>query len=274
MARDHQNDQSGSGKGAKPLERYFQILEMIAAFPEEITPAELAASLGLPKTTIYRLLTGLVESELVIYGRADGLRLAPRLLNLIHAGSDGSEVELLTRTHLRDLAHEMGLTAYIAKLQGTQARTVAMQTPNANFSLHVNPGTHMVWHATASAKAILAFQSPDFIRTCLAEPLAKLTPTTKTDLREVLTELDEVRNTGIATCYAEDHEGFGALAAPIKIPDIGIMYSVGLCGPLELVIRNMTDASKQVLKQGAEKLSASIVTGSNVTAQRQQRVGD
>jgi len=271
MAEGPHTDQNGSGKGAKPLERYFQILEMVAAFPEELTLAELAASLGLPKTTIYRLVTGLLDSELVIHGRADGLRLAPRLLNLIHAGSDGSEVELLARTCLRDLARQTGLTAYIAKLQGTMARTVATETPNANFSLHVNPGSHMVWHATASAKAILAFQSPDFIRLCLAEPLPKLTPTTKTDLAEVLKELEEVRATGLATCYAEDHEGFGALAAPIRIPDIGIKYSVGLCGPLELVKRNMTDASKDILQQGAEKLSALILTSTNVVAQRRKR---
>ena len=52
-----------------PLERYLRLLEIIAAFPDQLALADVAALSDLPKTTAHRLLKGLVKAELASGGQ-------------------------------------------------------------------------------------------------------------------------------------------------------------------------------------------------------------
>lgn len=257
-------------KPSRPLERYIQVLEVIAAFPEQTTLADLATILSLPKSTTYRLLRALQESQLITRGsgQSAGYALASRLLQLVHTGSLGTEIEQVVQHHLKELAEQTNLTSYITKLVGTEVRSIAMRAPSSSWCVYVEPGSVMAPHATASAKAILAFQPESVLKIALAGPLPKLTSRTQTNIASVLAEYREIRRTGIARCNAEDVEGFGALAAPILIPKVGIFYSVGITGPLNIVDRAAKKYATH-LKASAEKLSNAIQTGERISTARQ-----
>ncbi len=254
-------------KSKRPLERYVQLLEAIATYQDKAGLPDLANILGLPKTTIYRLLRGLGESDLVSpgQGRGAGYALAPRLLRLIHLADTGASIEAYTGVHLQELSETTGLTSFIAKLQGTTVRSIAMRTPNALSGIYVVPGSEMLPHASASAKAILAFQSEDIINGILSGPLPKLTRHTITSPKKVVSEYKKVRSEGFSTCIAEDVEGIGALACPISLPEIGVIYSVGITGPLETVIGQPTAKLLQMLQASAERLSSAILSGQRLT---------
>jgi DNA-binding IclR family transcriptional regulator len=250
---------------ARPLERYIQILEMLAAFPEDMTLADLAVTLDLPKSTVYRLLTGLIESRLITPGpgRASGYRLAPRLLQLLHLGTDGHDIELVVQQHLQDLAETTANTSYLTKLTGMKVHSIVMRAPSTNWCIYVAPGSQMFPHATASAKAIMAFQPEAVIQRALQD-VPKLTKFTKTDPNEIMAEYKRVREDGYAICHAEDVEGFGAVACPINIPDIGVLYSVGITGPLDVVFNcPITERAAQV-KEAARKIALSLQANNRV----------
>lgn len=251
---------------ARPLERYIQILEMLAAFPEDMTLADLAVTLDLPKSTVYRLLTGLMESKLIVPGpgRASGYRLAPRLLQLLHHGAEGRDIELIVQHHLQDLAETTANTSYLTKLSGNKVHSVVMRAPSTNWCIYVTPGSQMFPHATASAKAIMAFQPEDVIRKALSETLPKLTKFTKTDPAEIMAEYKRVREDGFAVCQAEDVEGFGAVACPVEIPEIGVIYSVGITGPLDVVFNCPVSERAVQVKQAAKKIALSMQSNSRV----------
>ncbi len=251
---------------ARPLERYIQVLEMLAAFPEDMTLADLAVTLDLPKSTVYRLLTGLVESRLITPGpgRASGYRLAPRLLRLLHLGSEAPDIELVVQQHLQDLAEASANTAYLTKLTGTKVRSIVMRAPSANWCIYVAPGSEMFPHATASAKAIMAFQSKETIQKALEAPLPRLTKATRTDRREVRAEYKRVREDGFATCHAEDVDGFGAVACPVEIPQVGVLYSVGITGPLDVVFNCPISERAAQVKDAARKIALSLQANSRM----------
>src|SRR5690606_8185971 len=62
---------ANSRDGTASLEKAIDLLEAVAAAPNGATQAELTSSLGLPRTTVYRLLATLVARGLV---RRDPLR--------------------------------------------------------------------------------------------------------------------------------------------------------------------------------------------------------
>jgi len=245
---------------ARPLERYIQILEMLAAFPEDMTLADLTVALDLPKSTVYRLLTGLMESRLITPGpgRASGYRLAPRLLHLLHLGADGQDIELVVQQHLQELAEKSANTSYLAKLTGMKVHSIVMRAPSTSWCIYVTPGSEMFPHATASAKAIMAFQPEDVIKKVLSEPLPKLTRFTKTDPEEIAADYKRVREDGYATCHAEDVEGFGAVACPIQIPEVGVLYSVGITGPLDVVFNCPIKERVAQVMEASRKIAISL----------------
>jgi DNA-binding IclR family transcriptional regulator len=255
--------EGAAAKSKRPLERYVQLLEAIATYQDKAGLPDLANILGLPKTTIYRLLRGLEESQLVSagQGRGAGYTLAPRLLRVIHLSDTGYGIEAYTGVHLQELSEATGLTSFIAKLQGTSVRSVAMRTPNALSGIYVVPGSEMPPHASASAKAILAHQPDATIDGILAGPLPKLTRYTITSAKKLAGEYRKVKAEGYSTCISEDVEGIGALACPIVLPEIGVIYSVGITGPVETVIGDHTARLVQALQASAGKLSAAIMSG-------------
>jgi DNA-binding IclR family transcriptional regulator len=250
-------------KPSRPLERYVQVLEMLAAFPDSLALPELAQMLNLPKTTVYRLLNGLAESRLIMpaRGRGGGYVLAPRLLHLLHLGSPGSVIELLTQERLKELAEGTNLTAYLAKLTGHTVHSVVMRAPSAHWCLYVVPGSAMAPHATASAKAILAHQPQAIQDAALAGTLPKLTTNTKTEKIAIQAEYEQIRRTGFATCLAEDVDGIGALACPVALEGLGVLYSVGVAGPFDVIFRGPTQTYVDQLKACAQHLAAALQHG-------------
>ncbi|HZQ59965.1 MAG TPA: helix-turn-helix domain-containing protein, partial [Casimicrobiaceae bacterium] len=67
-----------------PLERYLRIIELVAAFPAGIGISQITEITGLPKTTVHRLLRGLLRAGAVQLGNGGGLYcLGPRILQVM-----------------------------------------------------------------------------------------------------------------------------------------------------------------------------------------------
>ena len=106
----------------------------------------------------------------------------------------------------------------------------------------------------------MAFQDPAVIERALPRPLTRLTPQTRTDRAEVEQDYAGVREHGYATCWNEMEQGLGAVAVPIPLPDVGVLYSVGTAGLLErmtqrpeqdyvLALRSAVEPLKRALKE-------------------------
>lgn len=256
MAAALSKGESQVTKGARPLERYMQMLEVIAAGRGNVSPAALAAALGLPRTTTYRLLKGLIDSDLVAAEGDGGYRLTDRLIRLLSLGRSSADTEILAGEPLRLLSEATGLTSYLSRLAGVAVHSVAMRTPDELSGIYVVPGADLPIHATAAGKAIMAFQPDDVIAAALAPPLARLTKRTVIDKRALRAEYAQVRQRGYATCYSEDVEGFAAIACPIHLDRAGVIFSVGVTGTTAALGKAALAARVSALRSAAERLAA------------------
>jgi DNA-binding IclR family transcriptional regulator len=252
-----------------PLERYFRLLETIAASSAALGVSELAKQCDLPLATAHRLLQNLQGADLVAStgGSRKDYQLGQRLLRLLHAGSDAAWLTISVQPVLDRLAKEFGDTCYLAKLTGCEVVSVAWAVPNDGLRANVIPGYTMPPHVAASAKAILAFQTPEVIDRALAPPLSRLTQETKVARREIAKEYAEVRKNGFATCWNEMELGMGAIAVPIPLVEVGTIYSLGTAGLVDRLTRRPLRQSLQALRAAVVPLSKAL-SGAEASATR------
>jgi DNA-binding IclR family transcriptional regulator len=256
--RARSEDDSMAGRAAPPLERYFAILEKIAAHPGVSAPhvAELCA---LPVPTAHRLLQGLRKTGLVTGGeQRAGFKLAPRLLRLLQTGADDSWIRITAQKILDDLAARLGETSYLAKLVDGGVISVAWAAPADGLRGHVVPGLSQPLHAAACAKAILAHQPATYVRALLPDPLPKICVNTKTAREDVLAELEQVATRGYATCVNENEMGVTAIARPIHLADVGVLYSVGVMSLGDRLPEQRLAEVAGMLKVAADDLASSV----------------
>lgn len=240
-----------------PLERYISIMETIAPFENGLTAIELETTLGLPKTTINRLLHALIESGMV---NADNVRnrtyrLGDRLLHLLQMSPDSGWLATLAQRPLQDLADRTGQSAFLSKFDGAEVQSVTCVAPDTPVRTYVMPGMTMPLNATASAKAILAFHPPETVNRVLAAELHSYTAKTKTKISELTRELVEVRAQGYATDLAEHVPGLGSIAFPIHPAKGEVVYAVGLTGPYGQIIDQNFTQHLTALSDAAQRMA-------------------
>ena len=239
------------------LSRYATILDTLAAAPEGLTLTEIMQATGLPRGTVHRLLGALLEVGYIepVEGRKVYV-LGSRLLHMLHLGTPAEVIVRLVRPILDRLVARFRETAFLAKLEGREVRSVAMAMPSGEGQSYVQPGRAMPAHAAASAKAIFAFQDEAIVADMLARPLEKFTDKAITDKAAVRAELEAVRRDGYALCDEELDPGIYSYACPIHLDDLGVIYSIGLVGLTERLHRFPADEIVASLNEAASEIAA------------------
>lgn len=243
------------------LERQLAVIERVAQAPGGLPFTAIQQSLGLSKATTHRLLQGLCSVGLLELGEdaARLYRLGGRLMRLLSFAVSPDRLVPLAQQVLGEVVTEFGETAFLAMLHGAEVETLTMVTPVKDWQGHVHPGRIMPAHAAASAKAIFAFRDEATWDAVLAEPLQAFTGKTLVDTAAVRREYRQVRKRGFATCIGEIDPGQMAIAVPVRVGDIGWMFSVCLVGPTERMRKHSVERIAKRLAAAAGVLSERFV---------------
>jgi DNA-binding IclR family transcriptional regulator len=117
------------------------------------------------------------------------------------------------------------------------------------------PGMVMPVNATATGKAIMAFQAPETIKHILSQQLGQFTDNTKTDPQALIKELEAIRKRGYALDLAEHVSGLGTIAFPVHLPRTPVIYAVGLTGPYRQVIESNFEAHCAAIRDTAQRIA-------------------
>jgi DNA-binding IclR family transcriptional regulator len=90
----------------------------------------------------------------------------------------------------------------------------------------------------------------------LSDPLPKLCVNTKIQREDVLAELKVVKRRGFATCVNENELGITAIACPIPLAGIGVIYSVGVMALSDHLPEERVLDAVAILKTTAAELAA------------------
>ncbi len=241
------------------LSRYALVLDTLADASRGLTLTEIMRATGLPRGTLHRLIQALLE---VGYIEPVGERkiyvLGSRLLRTLHLGTSTRTVATLVHPLLENLVALFGETAFAAKLMGTEVAAVAMLVPETQTRSYVQPGRDMPIHAAASAKAIFAFQEAGLIARVLRQPRTQYTKKTHTEEATVHAELEAVRRDGFAICDEELDPHVYSYACPVYLDGAGVIYSLGLVGLSERLLKFPTAKIVTALRDCADKFASLV----------------
>ena len=193
-------------------------LSVIRAFSRErptLSLSDIAAATRMPAATARRCLLTLEELGYVTRsGRQFVLR--PKVLELGAAYLESMNIELLTKTHLEELARSTGDSAALCVLDGTEIVYVARASIRTLVRLEAHVGSRFPAHATSTGRVLLAGLSADHLRhyfdTVTLEALTDRTVTDPAKLRQLI---EECRRSGYSAVEDELAYGVVALAVPV-----------------------------------------------------------
>jgi DNA-binding IclR family transcriptional regulator len=231
--------------GVQSVDRALTILEVLARIGEAGV-TEIAAELGVHKSTAFRLVTTLEGHRLVEQTVDRGkYRLGVGLLRL--AGATTARLDLVqeARPVCRQLAADTGETVNIAVLSESSALYLDQVAGSSALQPHNWVGQHIPLHATSNGKVLLSGLDDaalDEVLGALSRYTA-LTITRRSLLRE---ELALVREQGYAVAVDELEVGLTAAAAPIRNAHGDVVASMSVSGP---TFRLSAERVKGVLPQ-------------------------
>jgi IclR family transcriptional regulator, pca regulon regulatory protein len=193
-------------------------LSVIRAFSSDhaaLTLSDIARSAGIPAATARRCLLTLEELGYITRnGRSFLLR--PKVLELGAAYLESMNIELVTRTHLEELAGKTSDSAALCVLDGTEIVYVARASVRTLVRLEAHVGSRFPAYATSMGRVLLAGVSRDRLRlyfeTASFQALTERTVTNPARLGQLI---DSVRRNGYAVVVDELAYGVIALAVPV-----------------------------------------------------------
>ena len=219
-----------SGGLVQSVDRALSILEVLAR-DGEAGVTDIAADLGVHKSTAFRLLATLEAHRLV---EQDGDRGRYRLGvgNLRLAGATTARLDLVqeARPVCRQLAADTGETVNITVRAETSALYLDQVAGSSALQSHNWVGQHIPLHATSNGKVLLSELDEAQLKKAVRE-LPRYTDQTVTSMAKLLADLDHVREQGYAVAVDELETGLTAVAAPIRNAHGDVIASISVSGP-------------------------------------------
>jgi DNA-binding IclR family transcriptional regulator len=240
------------GALVQSVDRALSVLWLLARHGE-LGVTELAADLGVHKSTAFRLVSTLEAHGLVEQVSDRGkFRLGVGVLRL--AGATTVRLELITESRpiTAALAREVGETINVAVMSGQEALYLDQVSGPSALGTQNWVGQSIALHATSNGKVLLAFGPPERIGE-LHEPLRRFTPRTVTDLAQLRAELEMVRQRGYAVATDELEVGLTAVAAAIVGADGAVAASLSASGPtFRLTPDRLPEVGRAVVRAAGE----------------------
>lgn len=241
-------------------ERLIRLLEAIAGAASPLTASELAKMTKVPRATIYRNISSLVDCGFVdVTECGNRYVLGMRFVKIALTGKSDAKVINAVSSMMQKLIKDLGETAFLARYRGGRVDLIHIDTPTDPSQSYIYPGLGpRPAHACSSAKAIAAFIAPE-LREDLLEPRPmRFNQKTITDPELIKRELSQVRRYGYAICDAEIDEGVTSVAVPVNVERLGAIFSIGVVGPSGRIKSMVQNRILPILTAEAIRAAAAI----------------
>lgn len=226
-----ETETNGGPGGLQSVDRALHVLELLASWGTGGV-SEIAAEIGVHKSTAFRLLGALEGRDLVEQTTERGkYRLAFGLVRLARRVPVSMELTEQARALTDRLLDKVGESINVAVLREHYVVNVVQSRGNASVVSTNWIGQLTPLHATSSGKVLLAHLDVGDRSRLLAGRLERLTPNTITDAAVLEDVLRQVVAQGYATTFGELEAGLNAVAVPVRGEDGTVIAALSSSGP-------------------------------------------
>jgi DNA-binding IclR family transcriptional regulator len=240
----------------KVLEKALRVLEAFNEHTPEWSETDLRRELGLPSTTLNRILRSL-ERRGYVLRREDGrYRLGLAAIRLGNRASESLDLAAVLGSQIRSVARETNELTLLAvpDLSAGIARYIAAAESTSRLRVTAEVGTEIPLTAGATARVILAFQPQAVIDAVLGRRIQRIAAGTLTNPSVVREHLERARREGWAMSWEETYDGAWAIAAPLLGDDGETAFaSIGVAAPVSRHTEALEERIRTVLLETAIK---------------------
>jgi IclR family transcriptional regulator, KDG regulon repressor len=222
--------------GAQVLVRALNLLLLLRERGEPVPVAELAETLGLPQSNLYRLLQTLESAGLVDRNTPGHVQLGLQLLDLGSAVEQRIEADVVpvAAPVMGSLTRALELTSLLTMRAGSSAVCVHAVESRRPIRLSFAPGRHVPLFGGASGRILLPWAPEGVLRRLLAQQDSWTMASGQVLTTEAIaTSLAEARASGYMITRGEVDPGVAAIAAPVLLPDGRLWAGLSVAGPEE-----------------------------------------
>jgi DNA-binding IclR family transcriptional regulator len=233
----------------KVLDKALRVLDAFGAEQDRWAEADLRRHLGMPSSSLNRILRGLERAGYVLRDDAGSYRLGIGAVRLGDRARASLDLPGIVDAELRALGQatsELVLFALAEPALGTALYIAAVDSPQ-RLRVTADLGTRVPLTAGATARSLLAFASEAVTEQVLARPRAPLAAGTLLDEAEIRARLDLIRANGWGISWQETFDGAWALAAPILDEAGGALASIGVAAPISRHSPETEEATRRAL---------------------------
>lgn len=246
--------------------RAFALLEQIVNAPGPMSLDEITLALKLPKPTVFRILNLLKDASLLRRDPASKrYTIGPRLTSFAVDLWRSDTLRVQWHRALEDAVAETGESCNLTLLENNQVLYLDRVETSHPLRLHLEAGTRVPLHCTASGKLFLSQMSAAEARRFLGdEPYQQFTSKTITSFEPLQAELAKVRKTGVGTHDCELFDDSVAIAVPVFGPGGAIFAAVALHAPSSRASIKSCMGFVPSLQRAAGTIASTMSSGATV----------
>jgi IclR family KDG regulon transcriptional repressor len=252
-------------KAAKPKTRLSSVanaIRLIKVFSDEdyeIGISELGKRLALPKSTVHRLASTLIEGGMLEQSEENGkYRLGLVVFELGSLVRRKMDFSSEAKPFLMALREKTGETVHLAILDHSSIVYINCLESKQAIRMTLDVGMRKPAHSTAAGKVMLAFQPAEVLAQVMADGLNEHTANTIVDPDEFRQELAQIRARGYATADEENEVGVRSLAAPVRDHAGNVIAATSIAGPAQRLTKKILATFAPDVISAADAISARL----------------
>ena len=256
----------------KVLAKCLQVLEAFDSDAPRWSESELRRRLGIPSSTLHRILRALEQTGYVLRDDGGHYRLGISSVRLGQRAAASLDIAAVLDPELRELGartEELVLLA-VPEMSAGLARYVGAIDSPKRLRVTAELGSGVPLTAGATAKTLLAFAPEAQVESVLRRRRERLAPGTVTSAKLLRDQLETIARRGWGLSWEETYDGAWAVAAPVLADDGRAVASIGVAAPISRHNRAREQATRQAVIDAAARASTRLAPDTSTTPHAQR----
>ncbi|MBA2520567.1 MAG: IclR family transcriptional regulator [Chloroflexia bacterium] len=251
---------TGANYQVRALERALDILDAFDVATPELTITRLAERTGLPKSTVIRLVSILVERRFLERpAEAESVRIGVRAFEVGSIYIQSTSLEAEARPIMARLADETGQTANLGILDDGDVVHLAVAAPDRPLRYWASIGKREDAHYTGLGKVLMAaLDDRELDRFLASRRLVRKTDRTLTEPAALRAEIARIRARGYGIDDEESNLGIYCIAAPIVDHTGAVIAAVSISGAKSEFTDQVTPISIDAVRRAGHDISVRL----------------
>lgn len=211
------------------LERGLRLLQLFNRRQRTLGAPEIAKALGVPRSTVFRLIQTLELLEFLERAADGNYQLGPAVLRVGFEYLASLDINELAGPIMQKLRDRTGYAVQLSVRDGREAVVVLKMSAASAFASSVQVGTRFPAHATAYGRALLAGMDAAELKKLFPEArLPGSSPNTPRSVAALAKLLEQDRSRGCVVSESFFERNISAVVAPVLDQNGSVVAAMGI----------------------------------------------